>query len=77
MEYRNNEQVAARAAQLASVSSDDIEQLNDLLVGVRTAADLMESLIREFDGEIDVSKMSGTVDGTGSSSPNPVGEGSN
>jgi hypothetical protein len=63
MEYRNNDQIAARARQLAPVSDSDIEQLNGLLNGVRDAADLMESLIQPFEDEIDVSKLSGTVEG--------------
>ena len=63
MEYRTNEQVAERARKVAPVSDEDIEQLNGLLEGVRTAADLMESLIQPFEGEIDISKCSGTVEG--------------
>lgn len=63
MEYRTDEQIAARAHQIAPVSEADIEQLTALLNGVRSASDLMESLIQPFEGEIDVSKMSKTVDG--------------
>lgn len=63
MEYRTNEQIAARARQLAPVSDADIEQLTALLEGVRSASDLMASLIQPFEREIDVSAMSKTVEG--------------
>ena len=65
MEYRTNAQIVARAQQIAPVSDDDIEQLTGLLEGVRAAADLMESLIEPFDGEVDISRMSRTVEGPG------------
>ena len=63
MEYRTDEQVEARGRQIVPLSNGDIDQLKELIVGVRTAADLMESLIQPFDGEIDVSTMSRTVEG--------------
>ena len=63
MEYRTNEQVEARARQIVPLSNDDIDQLTGLIDGVRTAADLMESLIQPFDREIDVSTMARTVEG--------------
>ena len=63
MEYRTDEQVEARARQIVPLSNGDIDQLKELIDGVRTAADLMESLIQPFDGEIDVSAMSETVEG--------------
>ena len=63
MEYRTNEQVEARAGQIVPLSNDDIDRLKGLLDGARTAAYLMESLIQPFDGEIDVSTMSRTVEG--------------
>ena len=63
MEYRTNAQIVARARKIAPVSDDDIEQLTGLLEGVRAAADLMESFIEPFDGEVDVSRMSRTVEG--------------
>ena len=63
MEYRTDEQVEARARQIVPLSNGDIDQLKELIDGVRTAADLMESLIQPFDGEIDVSTMSQTVEG--------------
>ena len=63
MEYRTDEQVEARARQIVPLSNGDIDQLKELIHGVRTAADLMESLIQPFDGEIDVSTMSRTVEG--------------
>ena len=63
MEYRTNKQVETRARQIVPLSNDDIDQLTGLIDGVRTAADLMESFIQPFDGEIDVSTMSRTVEG--------------
>ena len=63
MEYRTDEQVEARARQIVPLSDGDIDQLKGLIDGVRTAADLMESMIQPFDGEIDVSTMSQTVEG--------------
>ena len=63
MEYRTYAQIVARARQIASVSDDDIEKLTGLLEGVRAAADLMESLIQPFGGEVDVFAMSRTVEG--------------
>tara|TARA_B100001245_G_C22460452_1_gene236318 strand:- start:80 stop:277 length:198 start_codon:yes stop_codon:yes gene_type:complete len=63
MEYRTDDQVEARGRQIVPLSNGDIDQLKELIDGVRTAADLMESLIQPFDGEIDVSTMSRTVEG--------------
>ena len=63
MEYRTDEQVEARGRQIVPLSNGDIDQLKELIDGVRTAADLMESLIQPFDGEVDVSTMSRTVEG--------------
>ena len=63
MEYRTQEQIEVRARQTAPVSDQDIDRLAELLSGVRTAADLMERLIQPFDGHVDVTKMSGTVEG--------------
>ena len=63
MEYRTDAQVEARGRQIVPLSNGDIDQLKELIDGVRTAADLMESLIQPFDGEIDVSTMSRTVEG--------------
>ena len=63
MEYRTDTQIVARARKIANVSDDDIEKLTGLLAGVRAAADLMESLIQPFGGEVDVFAMSRTVEG--------------
>ena len=63
MEYRTDEQAEARARQIVPLSNGDIDQLKELIDGVRPAADLMESLIQPFDGEIDVSTLSRTVEG--------------
>jgi hypothetical protein len=63
MEYRTDEQVVARAHKIAPVTADDIEPLINLVNGVREYCDLMESLIPELGGEIDVTKMSRNMDG--------------
>ncbi|MCH7970618.1 MAG: hypothetical protein IH960_06200 [Chloroflexi bacterium] len=63
MEYRTDDQIAARARQLAPVSDDDVALLTGLLEGVRAAADLMAELIQPFEGEVDVSAMSSNVEG--------------
>ena len=63
MEYRTDEQAIARARQIAPVSDDDIEPLINLVNGVREYCDLMESLMLELGGEIDVTKMSRNMDG--------------
>ena len=62
MEYRTDEQAIARARQIAPVSDDDIEPLINLVNGVREYCDLMESLMPELGGEIDVTKMSRNMD---------------
>ncbi|HIF73105.1 MAG TPA: hypothetical protein EYQ61_11200 [Dehalococcoidia bacterium] len=63
MEYRTDEQVIARAHQIAPVTDDDIEPLINLVNGVREYCDLMESLMPELGDEIDVTKMSRNMDG--------------
>ena len=63
LEYRTNEQVAARARQIAPVSDDDIEQLILLVDGIREYADMMERLIPPLGGEIDVTRMSRNMEG--------------
>ena len=45
------------------ISEDEINDLNKLLEGVDNAIELMSTLVQPFDQEIDVSKMSSTVDG--------------
>ena len=45
------------------ISEDEINDLNKLLEGVDNAIELMSNLVKPFDQEIDVSKMSSTVDG--------------
>ena len=63
MEYRTNEQVIARARQIAPLADDDLPPLIILANGVREYCDLMGSLIPELGGEIDVTKMSRNMDG--------------
>ena len=48
---------------LFPISEDEINDLNKLLEGVDNAIELMSNLVQPFDQEIDVSKMSSTVDG--------------
>jgi hypothetical protein len=63
MEYRTHEEVAERAQQIAPVAANDINQLNNLVDGVREYCDRMEILIPPVGGKIDVSKMSWNMDG--------------
>lgn len=63
MEYRTDEQVIARARQIAPLSDEDLKPLLTLVNGVREYCDLMESLMPELGGEIDVTKMSRNMDG--------------
>lgn len=63
MEYRERFQIVERAKQIAPVSDGDIEQLIPLLDGVRGSADLLESLIQPFDGEVEIEQLSSTVEG--------------
>ncbi|MEG3581812.1 MAG: hypothetical protein VX359_02435 [Chloroflexota bacterium] len=63
MNYSKDENISEKAKQLAPISDEEIEQLKELLYGVRMATELMESLVQTFEQEIDVLKMSSTVDG--------------
>jgi len=63
MNYSKDENISEKAKQLAPISDEEIEQLKELLYGVRMATELMESLVQTFEHEIDVLKMSSTVDG--------------
>lgn len=63
MEYRTDEQIIARAHQIAPVSDDDLPPLITLATGVREYCDLMESLMPELGGSIDVTRMSYNMDG--------------
>ena len=63
MDYSKDENISEKAKQLAPISDEEIEQLKELLYGVRMATELMESLVQTFEHEIDVLKMSSTVDG--------------
>ena len=63
MEYRTDEQVITRARQIAPLADDDLPSLIILANGVREYCDLMESLIPDLGGEIDVTKMSRNMDG--------------
>jgi hypothetical protein len=63
MEYRTDEQIIARGRQIAPLAEDDLPPLITLAKGVREYCDLMESLMPELGGEIDVTKMSRNMDG--------------
>jgi hypothetical protein len=63
MEYRTDDQVIARARQVAPLADDDLPPLINLVNGVREYCDLMESLMPELGGQIDVTKMSHNMDG--------------
>ena len=63
MEYRTDDQVIARARQIAPLSDDDLPPLISLVNGVREYCDLMESLMPELGSQIDVTKMSHNMDG--------------
>ena len=62
MKY-NQENISKIAKQLVPISDDEISELNNLLIGVHNAVELMAKLVQPFDKEIDVLKMSSTVDG--------------
>jgi|TARA_B110000263_G_C15082283_1_gene406883 hypothetical protein len=63
MEYRTDDQVIARACQIAPLTDDDLPPLIKLVNGVREYCDLMENLMPELGGQIDVTKMSHNMDG--------------
>jgi hypothetical protein len=63
MEYRTDEQIIARGRQIAPLADEDLPPLITLATGVREYCDLMESLMPELGGEIDVTKMSRNMDG--------------
>ena len=63
MEYRTDDQVIARARQIAPLSDDDLPPLISLVNGVREYCDLMESLMPELGSQVDVTKLSHNMDG--------------
>ena len=58
-----NKDRSEKLRKMVPISEDEINDLNKLLEGVANAIELMSSLVQPFDQEIDVSKMSSTVDG--------------
>lgn len=52
-----------RMKSVAPLNEADAEQLHQLLAGVRAAADLIAELTPVFPAEIDVNRLSLTVDG--------------
>ena len=63
MEFRTDEQIIARARQIAPLADADLPPLINLVHGVREYCDLMESLMPGLGGDIDVTKMSHNMDG--------------
>lgn len=63
MEYRTDDQVIARARQIAPLSDDDLPPLISLVNGMREYCDLMESLMPELGSQVDVTKLSHNMDG--------------
>jgi hypothetical protein len=59
----NNEDRSEIVRKMVPISEDEISDLNKLLEGVDNAIELMSNLVQPFDKDIDVSKMSSTVDG--------------
>jgi hypothetical protein len=58
-----NEDRSEKLRKMVPISEDEIIDLNKLLEGVDNAIELMANLVQPFDKEIDISKMSSTVDG--------------
>ena len=58
-----NKDRSEKLRKMVPISEDEINDLNKLLEGVDNAIELMSTLVQPFDQEIDVSKMSSTVDG--------------
>jgi len=58
-----NKDRSEKLRKIVPISEDEINDLNKLLEGVDNAIELMSTLVQPFDEEIDVSKMSSTVDG--------------
>lgn len=55
--------IRQRMKSVAPLNEADAEQLHNLLVGVRAAANRMADLAPVFPGEIDSSRLSLTIDG--------------
>lgn len=58
-----NKDRSEKLRKIVPISEDEINDLYKLLEGVDNAIELMANLVQPFDKEIDVSKMSSTVDG--------------
>ena len=58
-----NKDRSEKLRKMVPISEDEINDLNKLLEGVDNAIELMSTLVQPFDEEIDVSKLSSTVDG--------------
>ncbi|MDC0253221.1 hypothetical protein OAK52_03565 [Chloroflexi bacterium] len=63
MKKHNNNDRSEKLRKMVPISEEEIINLNKLLEGVDNAIELMSNLVQPFDKEIDVSKMSSSVDG--------------
>lgn len=63
MKKHNNNDRSEKLRKMVPISEEEIINLNKLLEGVDIAIELMSNLVQPFDKEIDVSKMSSSVDG--------------
>ena len=63
MKKHNNNDRSEKLRKMVPISEEEIINLNKLLEGVDNAIELMTNLVQPFDKEIDVSKMSSSVDG--------------
>lgn len=63
MKKHNNNDRSEKLRKMIPISEEEIINLNKLLEGVDNAIELMSNLVQPFDKEIDVSKMSSSVDG--------------
>ncbi len=59
----NREEIAEQAREIAPISPEDIEQLVNLVNGVREAADRLRDVVPDFPNELDGGILSRTVDG--------------
>ena len=59
----NRKEIAEQAREIAPISPEDIEQLVNLVNGVREAADRLRDVLPDFPNELDGGSLSRTVDG--------------
>ena len=59
----NRKEIAEQARGIAPISPEDIEQLVNLVNGVREAAERLRDVLPDFPNELDGGSLSRTVDG--------------